>query len=344
MNATLALSRGREIIASQHLGDLQGFEARELFRRTLDDLTRLFDVRPEAVAHDLHPDYFTTQLAAELGLTRHAVQHHHAHLAACMLENELTDPVLGITWDGTGYGPDGTVWGGELLLGGPAAYRRVGTLVPFGLPGGEVAVGEPWRTAVGLACEVSLAQSGLAAPRFDDVEPRAVESVTALARKGVRTVTTTSVGRLFDGVSAWLGLCSVATHQAHAAQQLEWRAWDHGRRADALPFTVLAEDDPLRIDWRPAVTRLVERRGGGESVSSLAAAFHHGLAHAAVDVARRVGQRDVALAGGVFCNRYLTELLAELLEQAGFAVHLHGQLPPTDGSLSVGQIWVAAHR
>ena len=342
MNATLALSRGREVIVSQHLGDLETHEARRAYRRTLDDLLALYGVRPVLVAHDLHPDYFTTALAGELGLPRLAVQHHHAHLAACMLENRLEPEVLGLTWDGTGLGPDRTVWGGEFLLGGPVSFRRVGSLVPFRLPGGERAVEEPWRTALALLWESfgEMRPRGLPLERLEPGAP--LERVTGLIRDGIHAPWTTSVGRLFDGVSALLGLCTRNTHQAQAAQQLEWAAWSHGAHAAPLPMPVI-EDDVLRLDWRETVRALVQALRAGADAPRLAAGFHHALVRGALEIAGRVGVAPVALAGGVFCNRYLTEALLEGFDRARVPAHVHGQLPPTDGSLAAGQLWIAAH-
>ncbi len=341
MNVTLAFSRGREVVLSQHLGDMEGYEAREAYRATLRDLLGLYGVEPRLVAHDLHPDYFTTALAEELGLPRVAVQHHHAHLAACMLENALEGETLGLTWDGTGYGPDRTVWGGECLLGDAGAYRRVATLTPFRLPGGEKAVEETWRVAVALL----HAAYGDAFPRdlpgLAAIDPRTLEPVAALAGSGLGSPSTTSVGRLYDGLSALLGLSLVNTHQAQSAQMLEYAAWRHGPAAEPLPLPVL-DGDPLRLDVAATVRAAVERVRRGDAVEAIAASFHHALAGAAVEVARRVGVAQVAMAGGVFCNRYLTELLLERLEAERFRPHVHGLLPPTDGSLAAGQLWVAA--
>jgi len=344
MNVTLAVSRDREVILSQHLGDLETHEARSAYRRTLDDLLHLYGVRPHVVVRDLHPDYFTTSLAEELGLPTLVVQHHHAHLAACMLENLIETEALGLTWDGTGFGPDRTVWGGELLLGDAGDFRRVGSLVPFRLPGGERAVEEPWRTALSLLWE-SFGESwprDLPPCRLEPEAPH--ETVVALARDGIRAPVTTSMGRLFDGVSALLGLCTRNTHQAQAAQMLEWAAWSHGADVDPLPMPVVEDGDLLRLDWRETVRALVAALRAGDDPARLAAAFHTAIVRAALDLVGRFPSVPVVMAGGVFCNRYLTEALLDGLESAGRAGHVHGQLPPTDGSLAAGQLWVAAHR
>jgi len=343
MNATFALSRDREIILSQHIGDLDGYEARQVYRRTLADFLRLYDVHPRAVVHDLHPDYFTTRLAEEWGLPRFAVQHHHAHLAACMLENQLEGTVLGLTWDGTGYGLDGTVWGGEFLMGDPRDVRRVASLWPFRLPTGEKAVREPWRVALALLWESFGPDFPRDLPLFREIPGRAVELVLQVLRKGLLSPITTSMGRLFDGVSALLGISFLNTHQAQSAQLLEYAAWQYGPPSHPLPLP-LQETDILRLDWRELVRALVDRLRRGATPEALAAAFHDALVRAAVAVVERLGVLRVVMAGGVFCNRYLTEALLTALETRGLHGFIHTQLPPTDGSLPVGQLWVAAHR
>jgi hydrogenase maturation protein HypF len=343
MNVTFALSRGPEIILSQHIGDLDGYEARQVYRRTLEDFLRLYDVRPQAVAHDLHPDYFTTRLAEEWGVPRFPVQHHHAHLAACMLENQLEGPVLGLTWDGTGYGPDGTVWGGEFLMGDPRSFRRVASLWPFRLPTGEKAVREPWRVALALLWESFGPDVPRDLPLFREVPERSVEIVLQVLRKDLLSPVTTSMGRLFDGVSALLGISFYNSHQAESAQLLEYAAWAHGPGAFSLPLP-LRETDVLRLDWRELVRALVDRFRRGVPAEALAAAFHEALAGAAIAVVERLQTPRIVMAGGVFCNRYLTEALLTRLEERGLQAFIHTQLPPTDGSLAVGQLWVAAHR
>jgi hydrogenase maturation protein HypF len=315
MNVTLAVSRDREVILSQHLGDMDSLEARSAYERTLADLSKLYDLQPERVAHDLHPDYFTSDLAQRLGLPCLAVQHHHAHLAACMLENQIDGEVLGLTWDGTGYGPDRTVWGGEFLLGGPEDYRRVASLMPFRLPGGEKAIEQTWRIGVSLLRESFGEDFPRDLPMFREVADAGLETILGMLDTGLNSPVTTSMGRLFDGVSALLGLCTFNTHQAQSAQLLEWAAWDHGAEAAPLPMP-LAEDDLLRLDWREMIRALVEARRRGCDPHGLAASFHHAIVKSAMEAVLRLGSGRVALTGGVFCN----------------------------GSLAVGQLWVAAHR
>lgn len=342
LNVTFAFSRDREIILSQHLGDMESYEARRVYRQTLQDFLGLYGVKPRAVAHDLHPDYWTTHMAADLQLPQVAVQHHHAHLAACMLENQLEGPVLGLTWDGTGYGPDRTVWGGEILLGDPRHYQRVASLYSFRLPGGEQAIKETWRIALSLLWESYGADFPRDLPLFREIPEKRAELTLQLIRKGALSPVTTSMGRLFDGVSALLGLSFYNTHQAQSAQLVEYAAWRFGTEAFPLPFPV-REEDILRLDWRELVRALVEAYRRGISPELLAAAFHRAIVEAAVKVVKEIQNPRVVLAGGVFCNRYLTETLLLRLENEGYKGYIHSQLPPTDESLAVGQLWVAAH-
>ena len=337
LKSTVALVRGTSVVMSQHLGDLGSYPAHVAFREAIDHLTRLSGVDPAVVAHDLHPDYGSTAWALASGLPLLAVQHHHAHIAACLAEHGVTSTVLGIAFDGVGLGTDGTLWGGELLLADLTGFTRVGHLAPAPLPGGDVAVREPWRMALALlqrhlGADVAAAHG----PRFDDRWP----AVLSLAASG-RAPETTSVGRLFDGVAALLGVRDRITYDGQAAVELEALA----RAAGSSPtysFDVRAG----RLDPAPMLTALLADRAAGVPVEQLAAGFHRGLAeaaaHAAVELAGHAGVDTVALSGGVFSNVLLSELLAERLRRAGLHVLQHAQLPPNDGGISAGQAAVAA--
>jgi hydrogenase maturation protein HypF len=358
MNTVFAFSRGREIVLSQHLGEMESHESRESYRRTLEDLLRLYEVQPGLIAHDLHPDYFSTQLAEEFRLPRHGVQHHHAHLAAAMLEHELEEDVLGLTWDGTGYGLDGTVWGGEALMGGAARATRVGSLWSFCLPGGEAAVEQTWRTALALLWESYGEELPRDLPLFAIVEEAEVELVLQMLRRGLNSPRCSSMGRLFDGVSALLGLSYENTHQAQSPQLLEYAAWAHGPSAESLPLELTRSPEPStgsmdrggrpdrcsRLDWRELIRELVARWRRGHSAERLAASFHRSLVDGAHGLVREHGRPSVVMSGGVFCNRYLSEALLRELARDGVRAYVHTQLPPTDGCLAAGQLWVAAHR
>jgi hydrogenase maturation protein HypF len=331
-------------------------QALSAFEHAVSDLLRLYQARPGILAHDLHPDYASThwavEYAADAGLHRVAVQHHHAHLAACLAENGAAGPALGVTWDGTGYGSDRSVWGGEFLLGGASAFRRVAHLHPFLLPGGEAAVREPRRAALALLWEVL----GAEALERDDLEP--VRSFDARERTLLSTVlerqlgspVTTSAGRLFDGIAALIGPWQRSSFEGQAAMGLEFLA-DPGV-ADAYPVELSGgstqagdpEPTPLVLDWRPLLQAILEQQRRGVAPAVIAARFHNALIEAILGVARAVGEPTVALSGGCFQNRRLVEGAASGLEDAGFRVFLHRQVPPNDGGLSLGQVAVAAAR
>lgn len=343
MNVTFAISRNHEIIPSQHLGDMESFESREVYTNSVKDFLHLYKVRPEVVIHDSHPGYYTSQFAEEYGIPKIAVQHHHAHLAACMLENQIEDSVLGFTWDGTGFGTDGTIWGGEFLLGTPQRVERVASLFPFTLPGGEKAIKESWRTCISLLRESLGTDLDRGLKQLHDIPQTSIEMVIKIQDKKVLSPVTTSMGRLFDGVSALLGLSYYNTYQAQSAQLLEYAAWRNGTVAPLLPYQIL-ETERLLLDWRPMIDSLLDQLGKGVDKDSLAASFHLTIADAAVAIARKIGNPRIVLAGGVFCNRFLTEVICVKLQESGLQGYIHSQLPPTDGSLSVGQLWVAAHQ
>lgn len=342
MNSTFALSRGREIILSQHLGNLGSYEAQLSYREVLRDFLDLHELQPERVVHDMHPDYFTTSLADELSdrwqVPAIKVQHHHAHLAACALENELEGDVLGFCFDGTGYGPDGTIWGGEVLLGSARGYGRVASLRQFHLPGGDAAVRQGWRVAIALLHEVFEGELPTRLPLFDLLDQEEVRVVARMLERGVNAPATTSMGRLFDGVAALLGISLENTHQAQSPQLLEYAAWRHGTEADAFELPLISS----RLDFGPMLRELTERHNAGEDRDLLAARFHHTLIEAAVVLIGNHANLPAVLTGGVFCNRYLTEGILVRAAEEGLQVHAHAQLPPTDGSLSAGQLWVAA--
>lgn len=355
-NTVVLAVEGRATV-SQHLGDMETPRALDAFERVVADFLDLYEAEPVVVAHDLHPDYASTRAAQRIAderkaagrpVRRIAVQHHHAHLAACLAENHRSGPALGVTWDGTGYGTDGTVWGGEMLLGDVGSFRRVARLRPFRLPGGEAAVREPRRVALALLWELV----GSGALERDDLEP--VRSFGAAERRllgrlletGLRAPVTTSAGRLFDGVAALAGLAQTVSYEGQAAVALELAAERReGRlRTGAYPVEVAAGPEDVadwELDWRPLVSAVLEdlRRGAGPE--TVGVRFHGALVAAIVETARRVGEPTVALTGGCFQNRLLTEAAAEALERAGFEVLLHREIPPNDGGISYGQAAVA---
>ena len=348
----VALSHGEHVFVSQHLGDLEGPAARGAFRRAATDLVRLYGAAPLALAHDLHPDYASTRWALDeaarlpelAGLPRAAVQHHHAHLAACLLEHQHPGEALGVVWDGSGDGGDGTVWGGEFLRGDARGVTRVAHLRPFALVGGEAAVREPRRVGLALGWELWGADWP---PQADarlarGLTPSERAALLRLLSAGLRSPRTTSAGRLFDGVAALVGLHPRATYEGQAAVALE--ALADPAVGESYPLPLDGDAAPRVLDWGPLVTALAGDVARGVSASRVSARFHNALAEGIVTVARWVGAPTVALTGGCFQSRLLTERAAERLEAAGFRVLLHRELPPNDGGLAAGQVAVAAAR
>jgi len=345
----VALSLGRQAILGSHVGDLESVSSVEVHERSVRDLVDFFRVVPEAVACDLHPDYASTRyaerLAAEWGVPLIRVQHHHAHVAACMAEHRLAGPVLGFSWDGTGYGPDGTVWGGEALeCDGAGGFRRFAHLRTFPLPGGDRAVREPRRSALGLLFEMLGDEAAdIGGQWFSSAE---LDTLFVLMERALHTPRTSSMGRLFDAVAALCGFSARMSFEGQAAMQLEFAA--DLRVDDAYPLPLVEPPDsegaPLVADWEPLVRAVLSDRASREPVGRTGARFHNALAHLAVSVAQRWGGRQVVLTGGCFQNAILAERVRGRLLQSGFDVYTHREVPPGDGGIALGQLWVAAER
>lgn len=346
---TVALAAGDQVTVSQHLGDLSTPEAFAAFRQAIDDLTRLLEVKPAAIACDLHPDYWSTHYAREsaerLAVPLIPVQHHHAHIAACMAEHNLGGEVLGVAWDGSGYGPDGTVWGGEFLVAGYRSFRRCGRWRPFRLPGGEVAVREPRRSALAVLWDTFGEEAVNIVRGFE--QPGQAQTVASLLRRPVQSPATSSVGRLFDAVASMLGLCQVASFEGQAAMAVEHAALEAwGRETGDTGYPVEIRKDPEHpdreeIDWRPMIRAIQEDLQADIAPGVIAVRVHLALADTVRRLAQAVGLPRVVLSGGCFQNGLLVELARERLASAGFEVFTHREVPPNDGGLSLGQAVVA---
>ncbi len=341
---TIALSVEKQVFISQHIGDLETAEAMAAFERVIADFKRLYEATPVAIAHDMHPEYLSTKWAAaqpEVKLI--PVQHHHAHLAACLAENQVDGPALGIIWDGTGYGLDGTIWGGEFLQGDVADFSRAGHLRQFRLPGGEVAVKEPRRVALALLWELygdeALAMTHL--PPIADFSPTERRLLGQMLTKNLNCPVTTSAGRLFDGVAALIGLYPRVSFEGQAAMALEFAATP--TETAAYPINILTADSFI-LDWGPLIEAILHDLCRGIKPGVISARFHNGLIKAMIAAAQRVGEPRVALSGGCFQNRRLTEQAVRQLTATGFEVLLHQQVPPNDGGISLGQTAAAAAR
>jgi len=355
---TFTLTRDRYAFVSQHIGDLENLETLEHYETALRTYQHLFRIEPELVTADLHPDYMSTRLAESFaedhGLPApHRVQHHKAHTAACMADNGWpadAGPVIGVALDGTGYGEDGQIWGGEWFIGDYSGFERVAHLEALPLPGGDAAIRHPWRTAVAYLHALEL-DDGMPLGEFC---PADVMRVRTMVDRSLNTPQTSSMGRLFDAVSALLGVCTEATYEAQAAIELEQLATGPGSSAGLLaqpyPFDLGTETVPYQIGARSLLDAILQDLERGEPAAQIGRCFHTTIAEMVVTVCRQLrADREintVALSGGVFQNRLLTTQTLSGLSAAGFEVLYHRQVPPNDGGISLGQAAMAsfAHR
>ena len=340
---TVAVTAGKNVVLSPHIGDLSNPVSMDAFRRTVTLLGSLYGGRFTRVVCDAHPDYASTRFAQSLGLPVTTVQHHLAHVLACLLEHGGgPERVLGVAWDGTGHGPDGTVWGGEFIVVDRKARtaQRVASLLPFRLPGGEAAVREPRRSALGLLHEAFDRDHARLAPLAQSVGfgESEIAVLLSLLDRGIQAPVTTSVGRLFDGVASLLGLRQQCSFEGQAAMELEFAADTEFQEEAGLimPIIALGGRPFWQIDWRPALAEILATKAQVRP-GLLAARFQGGLARSILDVALRVGIDTVVLSGGCFQNARLLDETGKALLAAEFKVLCHCDLPPNDGSLAAGQ-------
>jgi hydrogenase maturation protein HypF len=338
---TFCLANGRHAFLSHHIGDLENAETLRSFTEGIEHFGRLFDIDPVLVAHDLHPEYLSTKYAVELpDVELLGVQHHHAHIASCLADNGESGPVLGVAFDGTGYGTDGTIWGGEFLLADLTGFRRLAHLAPVPMPGGTTAIRQPWRMAAAYLAAAELPPEGL-----EVYERNAGQwaDVVALARSGTHASPTSSAGRLFDAVSALLGVRDVIRYEGQAAIELEQRADPSERGAYRLGRS---GGDPMVLAGTDLVRAAAADLLAGVEVAVVAARVHNGLADAIADccaaLREATGVSAVALSGGVFQNLLLLDRAVDRLAGRGFRVLTHERVPTNDGGISLGQAAIAA--
>jgi hydrogenase maturation protein HypF len=349
---TFCLAKGHHAFVSHHIGDLENYETWRSFTTGVEHFVRLFDIRPEVVAHDLHPEYLSTKYALELEeaaghLTLTGVQHHHAHVASCLADNGETGPVIGVAFDGLGWGTDGTVWGGEILVADLAGFERVGHLETVAMPGGAAAIREPWRMAAAWLDSIY----GHEVPDELDIRRRHADrwdDVCRMARSGLSSPSTSSAGRLFDAVAALCGVRDVIRYEGQAAVEFEQRADPGAVGRYPLPVERRSDEPRLQLRARDLVCAAAEDLRGGAPAGVVATRFHRGLADGVVAACRAVraerGFTTVACSGGVFQNALLLGLVVDGLEAAGFRVLLHSRVPPNDGGISLGQAACAGAR
>ncbi len=356
---SVAMSVGADVFVSQHVGDLETVEAFGAFESVIAAFERMYEASPSVVACDAHPDYLSTAYARRRQLPTRVVQHHLAHVLSAMAENEVEPPVLGVSWDGTGFGTDGTIWGGEFIAVTAGSASRVATFRPFPLPGGDRSVREPRRTALALLCEVF----GDEAWEMEEVPTLAAFSrperriLRSMIERAVNSPRTSSVGRLFDAAASIAGLRQHVRFEGQAAMDLEFAL--EGTRTDDFYPIAIAEARPAEREARPAVAGLIDARmctidvaplvralvsdaRAGLPVGTMSARFHNGLVEAAVAIARRTALERVVLSGGCFQNRYLLERAIARLRTEGFRPVWHQRIPPNDGGIALGQVAAVA--
>jgi hydrogenase maturation protein HypF len=337
---SVALRIGSDVFVGQHIGDLATKPAHDAFTRSASDLPRLYEATPELIVHDLHPEYLSTKYARSQPGRKMGIQHHWAHVVACMAENEIEPPALGVSWDGTGYGTDGTIWGGEFLLAKDTGFERAAHLRPFRLPGGDQAIKEPRRSALGLLYELFgdlLWEQGDLLTFFSPNESSVFRQM--LFRR-INSPLTSSAGRLFDAVAALIGLRQRSSFEGQAAMELEFVTAEEATE-EPYPFE-LKGNSPFVIDWEPAIRALLSDLGKGTAPGMISAKFHQMLSRVILATAQRFGEEKVVLSGGCFQNRYLTERAIIELRAAGFQPIWHQRIPPNDGGISLGQAVAAS--
>ncbi len=350
---TFCLAKENYAFISQHIGDLENAETLRSFTEGIEHFKRLFDVRPEVIAYDLHPEYLSTKYAQDLGarypeLDLVWVQHHHAHIASCLADNEVTGPVIGVAFDGTGYGTDGTIWGGEFLIAGLASADRAARLAPVPMPGSAAAIRQPWRMAAAYlnAAYPAGLPARLAALEVRDRNAGRWDQVTAMARRGINAPATSSAGRLFDAISALLGVRDEVNYEGQGAIELEQLA----DVSESGSYRARLRDDGglLEIAGTDLVTAVADDLAAGVGREVIAARFHNAVCDLITETClilrERTGQSTIALSGGVFQNLLLLTNVADKLAGRGFTVLTHARVPCNDGGISLGQAVVAAAR
>ncbi len=340
---TAAVTAGEQVFISQHIGDMDTAQAYDAYEHVIQDFQQLYDLHPTAVACDLHRDYRSTQYAESSGLPLIRVQHHYAHVLACMADNYLEAPVLGVSWDGTGYGTDGTIWGGEFLLVNNRAFDRVAHLATFRLPGGDLAVKEPRRSALGLLYALFGEDIPSDLPPMQSFSASELQLLKIALRQGINAPLTSSAGRLFDAVAALIGLCQRSSFEGQAAMELEF-AQISVKTDRCYPFAVTEITSEGAVSKRILDLKLmaiIDEWRAGVPVGEISAVFHNTLAEMIVAIAQQVGEKQVVLTGGCFQNKTLLERTIDRLLAEGLQPFWHQRVPPNDGGIALGQVMAA---
>jgi hydrogenase maturation protein HypF len=347
-NNTFCLARDRYGFLSPQIGNMENVETYESFEKGVEHLSYIFRVQPRIIAHDLHPGYFSTQYARRSTLTAHRVevQHHHAHIASCMADNGLDDRrLIGLVFDGTGYGTDGTLWGGETLLASYSDFERFAYLEPLPLPGGDSALRTPWRLAVGYAHVLGLDIDNL--PFLRTIDKQSIQTTTQQVNANLNPALSSSMACLFDAVASLIGVQNEATYESQAAIEMEVLAKPFVSSAVPYPYSIVTVENGKIIHLVELLSAVIGDVRGGEAMGLIAARFHRTVAEMALDVCRQArwstGLNEVALSGCLWQNQTLLDLVRDGLRRDGFVVYFHFQVPANDGGLALGQAVVANH-
>ncbi|MBI5022416.1 MAG: carbamoyltransferase HypF [Ignavibacteriales bacterium] len=355
---SVALYSGENVFISQHIGDLETTDAYSAFERVIHDFQLLYRATPSSIVSDLHPDYMSTQYAKKSKITLNQIQHHYAHIMSCVAENKIEGEVLGVSWDGSGYGTDGTIWGGEFLLTNEKSYERIATFRNFKLPGGWKAIKEPRRTAVGILYEL-FGDDFICHDYLQTIKSFSkseLHNLSTMMKKGINSPVTSSAGRLFDAVASIIGISQQVSFEGKAAMELEWAIKDL-QTEETYKYRILNIEYPINkseildpdesnhrsdskiiIDWGPLIINILEDVKRKIDVAAISAKFHNTLIEMIVDIGKRIGEKRIALSGGCFQNKYLTERAVHRLTSEGFKPYWHQRVPPNDGGISLGQI------
>ena len=348
LKSTLCITRGNKAFLSQHIGDLTEYTSFHFYKESIDDLLRLLQVKPEVVAHDMHPDYLSTRHAQKLGVEKSvSIQHHHAHIAACMVEHKINEAVIGVALDGSGYGPDGTVWGGEFFIADLSSYRRVAHFKQYRMPGSEEAIRNPIRMALSyLVTDFDLASDPYYNSLLKAIPKAEVDILRQMITSGFRSPLTSSCGRLFDAVAALLGVCDTISYEGQAAIRLQ-NISKQGIN-DVYSFDIAQEKGLKVISFTPMIQEIIDDLRSGKEKAAVSAMFHNTIAASVAEMCNQIRSSDgidkVVLSGGVFQNDLLLKLTNENLHKADFEVYSHEKVPPNDGGIALGQAAIAVAR
>jgi len=337
---SIAMKIGDNVFVSQYIGDLSTEPSYKTFIKVIDDFKKLYETEPSELICDMHPEYLSTNYTKSITDNHKSVQHHYAHIASCRAENQITGTTLGISWDGTGYGLDGTIWGSEFFISDENTFSHIAQFRQFHLPGGEKAIKESRRSAIGVLYELFGPEVFNDVTQFEEMKfsSNELEIIKSMLDKKINSPKTSSVGRLFDAVSSLIGISHKSNYEGQSAMKLEFIV--DKNESGKYPFKII-EKDKLIIDWQEMIESIIENKKRGIDISKISTKFHNSLAEILLQISNIVGEEKIVLSGGCFQNLYLTEITVNLLESNNYKVYIHQRIPPNDGGIALGQIAAA---